>query len=87
MAAVDAVLKVRIDGETKAKAAAVLEEIGLFMSDAVRLLFRRVVADKALPFELKTPNATTIKTMRESDRGKNLKRFDSADALFKDIGI
>jgi DNA-damage-inducible protein J len=45
-----------------------------------------VVAEKALPFEVKIPNATTVKAMRAADRGKG-KRLNSAGALFKDLGI
>lgn len=33
-----------------------------------------------------TPNATTIAAMQELEQGKG-KRFDSAAALFKDLGI
>jgi antitoxin component of RelBE/YafQ-DinJ toxin-antitoxin module len=39
-----------------------------------------------LPFEVKIPNATTVKAMRAADRGKG-KRSRSAGALFKDLGI
>ncbi len=45
-----------------------------------------MVAEKALPFEVKIPNATTVKAMRAADRGKG-KRLNSAGALFKDLGI
>ena len=34
----------------------------------------------------KTPNATTIAAMQAADRGEGTS-FDSADALFKDLGI
>jgi DNA-damage-inducible protein J len=39
-----------------------------------------------LPFEVRVPNATTVKAMRAADQGKG-KRSRSADALFKDLGI
>ena len=51
----------------------------------MRLLVR-VAAEKALPFDVKVPNATTVKAMRAADQGKG-KRLKSADALFKDLGI
>ena len=37
---------------------------------------------KALPFDVRVPNATTVKAMRAADRG-NGKRFKTAGALFK----
>ena len=43
--------------------------MGISVSDAVRMLLGRVVAEKALPFDVKIPNATTVKAMRAADRG------------------
>jgi len=60
--------------------------MGISVSDAVRMLLVRVAAEKALPFDVKVPNATTVKAMRAADRGKG-RRLDSAGALFKDLGI
>jgi DNA-damage-inducible protein J len=77
---------VRVDQKTKQKAAKTLAGMGISVSDAVRMLLVRVAAENALPFEVKVPNATTIKAMRAADRGKG-KRMNSADALFKDLGI
>jgi DNA-damage-inducible protein J len=56
------------------------------VSDAVRMLLVRVAAEKALPFDVKVPNATTVKGMRAADKG-NGKRLSSAGALFKELGI
>ena len=60
--------------------------MGLSVSDAVRILLVRVAAEKALPFDLRVPNTTTRRAMEAADRGK-VKRFKSADAQFKDLGI
>jgi len=59
---------------------------GPVLSDAVRLLLVRVAAEKALAFEVKVPNAATLKAMQAAGRGKG-KRFNSADARFEDLGI
>lgn len=77
---------VRVDEKTKQKAAKALAAMGISVSDAVRMLLVRVASEKALPFDVKTPNATTIKAMRSADRGKD-KRSRSAKALFKELGI
>jgi DNA-damage-inducible protein J len=50
------------------------------------MLLVRVAAEKALPFEVKVPNTTTVKAMKAADRGEG-KRFKSASALLKDLGI
>ncbi len=81
----DAIIRTRIDATTKTQAAAVLAAMGLNLSDAVRLLMRRIAAEQRLPFDL-APNQTTLKAMEELEQGKG-KRFDSAEALFKDLGL
>ena len=77
---------VRVDEMTKQKAAKTLAAMGMSVSDAVRMLLVRVAAEKALPFDVRVPNATTVKAMRAADKGQG-KRLTSADALFKDLGI
>jgi len=77
---------VRVDRNTKQRAMKALAGMGISVSDAVRILLVRVAAEKALPFEVKTPNATTVKAMRAADKGKG-KRMPSAAGLFKDLGI
>ena len=56
------------------------------VSDAVRMLLLRVAVEKALPFNVRVPNATTVKAMRAADQAKG-KRLRSPGALFKDLGI
>ena len=66
----NAVVRARIDETTKSEAAAVLAAMGLSLSDAFRLLLKRVAADKALPFEPLVPNAETVEAMKAARRGE-----------------
>lgn len=77
---------VRVDEKTKRRAAKTLAAMGISVSDAVRMLLVRVAAEKALPFDVKVPNVTTVKAMRTADEGKG-KRLNSAGALFRDLGL
>lgn len=77
---------VRVDEKTKRNATKTLAGMGLSVSDAVRMLLVRVAAGKALPFDVKVPNKTTVRAMRAADHGQG-KRASSAGALFKDLGI
>ena len=77
---------IRIDQKTMERATKTLASMGLSVSDAVRILLVRVVAEKALPFDVKVPNATTVKAMRAADKGQG-KRHKSTDALFNDLGV
>ena len=53
----NAVVRARINEKVKDQAAAVLETMGLTVSDAFRLLLVKVASEKTLPFEIHTPNA------------------------------
>jgi DNA-damage-inducible protein J len=75
---------VRIDKRTKARAAKALAAMGLSVSDAVRVLLTRVAAEKALPFEVKAPNATTAAAMQEARDG-GLPSFRNVSDLMADL--
>ncbi len=77
---------IRVDQKIKKKAAKTLAAMGISVSDAVRMLLVRVAAERALPFDVKVPNATTVKAMKALDRGEG-KRYKSTDDLFRDLGI
>ena len=77
---------VRVDEKTKERAAKTLAAMGISVSDAVRMLLVRVAAEKALPFEVRVPNATTVKAMRAADRAKG-ERHRSASALLKELDL
>ena len=68
--AANSVVRARIDARVKDEAAAVLETIGLTVSDAVRLMLVRDAAEKALRFEPLVPNAKTVKAMKAARRGE-----------------
>jgi DNA-damage-inducible protein J len=48
----NALVQTRIDPAVKARAAAVLEELGITVSEAVRILLTRTANEGALPFAL-----------------------------------
>lgn len=80
-------LHVRIDDETKAQATAALEAMGLSVSDAVRILLKRIASDQAFPLELKVPNARTRAAMLEARAMAKSRRarFESIEALTDDL--
>lgn len=78
------VVRARVDSGLKKEATAVLSSMGLSVSDAIRLMLVRVAADKALPFDLRAPNAETQAAMRDIQKGR-VTRFDSVSALMADL--
>lgn len=84
MRTADTYVRARIDSATKERAADTLAEMGLSISDAIRLLMLRIVDERRLPFDVKVPGATTRKAIAELEAGKG-KRFATTDALMADL--
>jgi DNA-damage-inducible protein J len=80
-----AFVRARIDEKLRDEASEVLAEFGLTVSDVVRMTLTRVAKDRAVPLELKVPNAETRAAMRESHTlmKKHNRRFSNARDLFK----
>ena len=78
------VVRARIDEMTRDEAAAVLDAIGLTVSDAFRLMMVRIAAEKRLPFDPLTPNEETIAAMRAARRGE-LVSVGDIDGLMADL--
>jgi DNA-damage-inducible protein J len=75
-------LHIRVDNKIKAQATEVLSSMGLSMSDAVRLLLYRIVAEQAFPLELKVPNAETRAALLEAKEIILTQRFTTTEELF-----
>ena len=82
----NAVVRTRIKFEVKEQATAVLEPLGLTVSDVMRIVLTRVAKEGALPFEL-TPNKLTRETLEKSARGEEVHRAKDAKDLFDKLGI
>ncbi|MCL2660749.1 MAG: type II toxin-antitoxin system RelB/DinJ family antitoxin [Acidobacteriaceae bacterium] len=85
--ATTAVVRARIDEDLKTEAAAVLAEMGLTISDVVRIALTKIAKEKALPFQMRVPNALTAATLARSGRGEDVHKAKDADDLFKQLGI
>ena len=76
----DSVVRARIDANIKERASTALADMGLSISDAIRLLLTRVADERRLPFDIKAPNATTRQAIEELEAGKGQK-FASVAAM------
>lgn len=74
------IVRARIDASLKADATGILAEMGLTVSDAIRLLLIRVVADKGLPFEVRAPNALTAAAIDDAVSGR-VEQYGTVDDL------
>ena len=80
-----ATIHTTIDQQTKAKAQAILESLGMSMSEAVSVYFKQIVLHKGLPFEIKIPNDLTLQTFNNTDKGIDLHPSKTADDLMKEL--
>jgi len=80
-------LSVRTDKDLKEKVGKILHQLGLTHSTAINMYYRLILAKNGIPFDVKLPNETTLKAVEEIEKEKNVKRFDTAEELFKDLGI
>jgi DNA-damage-inducible protein J len=81
----DAIVRARVGGDLRDSAAIILAEMGLSMSDAIRLLLTRLVADRALPFDVRAPNAVTAQALRDMEAGVGVTRYATVSDLMADL--
>jgi DNA-damage-inducible protein J len=85
--AATAFIRARIDEGLRDDAAAVLDELGLTISDVMRMTLTRIAREKAVPFELTTPNAATRAALDEAAaiRAARKHRFATGKDLINGI--
>ena len=74
----------RIRPKLKAQAEAVLGKLGISNSEAIEIFFSQIALRKGLPFDVRIPNKTTLKTMRELRTGRS-RKFSTTAALMDDL--
>ncbi len=82
-----ATIRARVEPALKNKAEKVLEQVGLSATEAITLFYRQVVLNRGLPFAVRIPNKTTLATMRKTEAGKDLRRYDTAEEMYEDLGL
>ena len=82
--AADSIVRARVSSDVKEKASAILKSMGITTSDAIRMMLVQVVAEKALPFEVKSPNAATQEAIAASRAG-DVATFATVEDLFADL--
>jgi DNA-damage-inducible protein J len=81
----DCVIRARIEPGLKAEATAVLKDLGLTPSEAIRLFLHHVADERCLPFPLKAPNDATLDALRELRAGQCVGCCQSVDGLFAEL--
>ena len=79
------IIRARIEPELKSEAVKVLHSMGLTPSAAIRMFLQQVVSERALPFQVKAPNAETLAALRDVAENRNLTRHTSLESLWADL--
>jgi DNA-damage-inducible protein J len=80
-----AFIRARVEPDLKASAEGILEELGISPTQAVTMLYKRIIRDRERPLELKVPNATTRKAMEDTEASIGLIHCSSVDDMFKKL--
>jgi DNA-damage-inducible protein J len=78
-----AMITTRVDPDLKADAEKVLSKLGISTTEAINLFLSQVRLRRGLPFDVKIPNKTTLKAMKDAEEDRNLSTYDSLDTFFK----
>ncbi len=80
-------IRARVEPELKKRAEEILSALGVSPTQAIRLFYKQVVLMGGIPFSVRMPNEMTLAAMDRTDRGEDLRSYDSAEEMFEDLGI
>jgi DNA-damage-inducible protein J len=82
-----AMIRARTSPDLKSDVEGILKKLGLTTTEAINLFFSQVKLHKGIPFEVRIPNKTTLKTFKKTDEGRELVKCKDADDMFKKLRI
>ncbi|HET6401066.1 MAG TPA: type II toxin-antitoxin system RelB/DinJ family antitoxin [Candidatus Kapabacteria bacterium] len=82
-----AMIRARIEPELKEEVEAVLDKLGISVSEAMAMFFKQVRYYNGMPFDVRIPNQATLRTMKKTNAGKELTQHESLGALRKHLGF
>jgi DNA-damage-inducible protein J len=71
-------IRARVEPDLKHDAEIVLEKLGMTPTEAITLFYKQVKLHRGLPFPVRIPNKETIRAIRETRTGKNVKKMTAA---------
>ena len=79
------IINMRVEPKLKKLAEKVLHPLGLTTTDAITIFLHKVVLEEGLPFDVKIPNKTTQKAMKNVMARTNLRSYRSLDDLRREF--
>ena len=82
-----ATVRAQVEPELKAAAESIFNQLGISATQAITLFYEQVQQSGGLPFEARVLNATTRRTLKNTDEGKELVRCEDAAEMFDRLGL
>jgi DNA-damage-inducible protein J len=83
-------IQIRLPEDVKLDAEAIFSDMGISISEAIRLFLKQSINCGGLPFQPRTRQITeeTRLSFKEAeDNLEGLKKYHGVDAMFKDLGL
>jgi len=86
-----ATIAFRVKPEIKKQADRLFERLGMTTSTAMNILLMQTIEHRGFPCQIvindrnDIPNETTLAAISDLDCNRNLSRYDSVDAMLKDV--
>ena len=74
-------IRARVEPELKHQAEELFSDLGLSATEAITLFYKQVTLHRGLPFDVKVPNAETLKALRQARDGVGLTEYAGLDSL------
>lgn len=76
-----ATVRARVEPQLKERAEAMLDKMGLSATTAITVFYRQIIERRALPFDVRLPNAATRRAMQAARSGRGVVAAESMDEL------
>lgn len=80
-------IRARTEEGLKHEVEEIFKELGLTTTEAINIFYNQVRLHRGLPFQIKIPNETTVKTFQDTDNNKGLVHCENIDDMFDKLGI
>lgn len=82
-----AMIRARVEDKLKKDVEGILYSLGMSPSEAINIFYSQIKLNNGIPFEVKIPNNTTLKTFKKTDKNKSIKKFKNKEEMFKSLKI
>jgi len=83
----EAMIRSRIEPHLKNEVEIIFRDLGLSITEAITLFYQQVRLHRGLPFEIRLPNETTLRTFEDTDAGRKVVQCKDAQELFDKLEL